>query len=236
MFVDPTGRIIDEGRDIYEDIQIDLHKKSEELNKNIKDIKAKLTLAKNLGDKKKMEGLGKELAIAGKNLGEVRTLSSHLATVDASEQVYNLREGKLSGTTGGKIEMDIKSREINITFDRSKGSALAICSEELEHAYQYENYDLSFGRTGQSGMLYDRTDEVAGNNVYEMMTGSSKRWTVDNVGNLSEDYLDRSPYPRSLNMPYSFDTDETYKELFISWNRSAVAHGKPIRQYFKGWR
>jgi RHS repeat-associated protein len=215
-FTDPGGDTVVGGRDDYIKVVNDVKGKIEEK-------KAAIEKAKKNGDKTdKLQG----------ELDRLTTFQSHLDAVDKSTQIYNIVT-----TTGGLLkesgltEMDANTKQINIIVDLSQGGLVPLVSHELEHAWQYENHELSFNEKGQAGLLYSYPDEIDANNVQNMMTSDFS--TIYNANNLARE--------KNVYQSLKENTPNRIKmtsDMEINWsrkNRSSQNAGNGVYQYYKGW-
>ena len=99
----------------------------------------------------------RDIDITESDRKELNDALSELKTLEESDQLYKIKNiGKNYDMVSGGTDFDISDFSVLIEYDGEIGTL----AHELKHAFQYENKELSFGRYGNIGELYDIYDEI----------------------------------------------------------------------------
>ena len=225
--VDPTGRRIGRGRNLYEmvfKIVIDRIAATEEI---VNDDQRKLDEAMASDDQAAVIAAQTKLDEDKKDLSEQQTYAEGLVNVLSSEVTFNIDIGKTKDTNPGQIVRDAATGEINITIDPKKNLAegkegrLGDIAHELEHGIQYLQGRMSF-REGKGGWLYDRYDELEAVNTKMMIMKmpKSQYFTIDNLTDPRNfpKYKKCNKDDRTLDSQSPDPSYPTYRDYLRQWN------------------
>ena len=158
-FIEVKGDSIGQGRHHYDRFR----KNATDRRQKILDRRQK-KLEKAEGNERKLAKLNKRYAAQdadpNSTISVLNQTISELDALEASDQVYNLvtNSPDVTSVDNGNITYDTATNEINVNVGGRYSDGLF--AHELKHAFQFETGKLSFGRTGNGGLLYDLQDEV----------------------------------------------------------------------------
>ena len=106
------------------------------------------------------------------NNQELEGIRGEIATLEASDQIYNVVESSSQNENGPIPGLDTKVAHTSFNFDSgnvditiSSNAGLGMFAHELLHAYQFETGQISLGDASSPvgySFLLDKTDELAG--------------------------------------------------------------------------
>ena len=111
---------------------------------------------------------------------ELKNALDELTELYKSDQKYRIRFGGFHSRYSGETVFNTDDNCVDVIY-YGKYEDFKI-AHELKHAYQFEVGELSFGKNGTWGKLYDLTDEIAAHNrgaALKKVKPESEQWIKD---------------------------------------------------------
>ena len=208
-FKEIKGDSIGAGKDHHQKLK----QKAQDVQKGII-TKRQAKLAKNKGNEKRTAKLKAKFAAQDANpnsrYNQAIQTEFELNELEDSDVTYNFiaNSSDVGANADGNIKYDVESGEVNINV-KDKFSA-GHFAHEAKHAFQFERGKLSFGSSGEGGLLYDIKDEVEA-----FARGSTFGGTSMSLKDIKSNYsgISTRTTQRTLNSPSS-RSGLSYLQLF----------------------
>ena len=160
---------------LYNSYKLTVNNKIDEINNKIDKLNLRIEKREDKG--KSTSNLESKVDNLVKQREPFETILCELETLEKSENIYRIRFGEedfhpKTGTNkdaGGNFGYNTETKEYDVnikktTYDPVTGeqiswSNIQKIAHELTHAYQLENKQINFTKSGNSGYAYDITDE-----------------------------------------------------------------------------